>query len=479
MNALGRTVNQQIRFCRSYDGTRIAYAVTGEGPPLVKAHHWLTHLEYEFQSPLWRPWIEALSRDHTLLRMDQRACGLSDHDVADISFESWVRDLEAVVDAAEFRDFALLGHSQGAAIGIEYAVRHPERVSHLVLLGGYVRGWMKRGLPPERMAELEAQLKLVESGWGRDDASYRQMFAMQFAPGATLEQINSLSDLQRAASSPENTVRIMRGFFMIDVGESAPRVPCPTLVLHGRGDRRAPFEEGRILASLIPGARLVPLATENHILLAHEPAFRQFLKELYAFVPRAAGGQHPEGRAQDADDEHLASLPRKLAAIFSADVKGYSRLMGENEEETVRALTTLRKEAFILIREHAGRVVDSPGDNILGEFASAVEAVHCAVKLQQRLKVRNEDTPEDRRMELRIGIHLGDVLADGERIYGDGVNIAARLEGLAEAGGVLVSESVRLAVGNRLPVVYESAGEHQLKNIFAPVHVYRVQIRTQ
>jgi len=164
----------------------------------------------------------------------------------------------------------------------------------------------------------------------------------------------------------------MRGFFMIDVGELAPRVTCPTLVLHGRGDRRAPFEEGRILASLIPGARLVPLETENHILLAHEPAFQQFFKELHAFVPRAAGSQRGEGRTQDAEDEQLSPLPRKLAAIFSADVKGYSRLMGENEEGTVRALTALRKEAFTLIREHAGRVVDSPGDNILGEFTSAV-----------------------------------------------------------------------------------------------------------
>jgi class 3 adenylate cyclase/pimeloyl-ACP methyl ester carboxylesterase len=472
-------MNQEIRFCQSFDGTRIAYAVTGEGPPLVKAPHWLTHLEYEFQSPLWRPWIEALARDHTLLRMDQRACGLSDTDVVDISLESWVHDLEAVVDAAGFQNFALLGHSQGAAIGIEYAVRHPERVSHLILLGGYVRGWMERGLPPGRMEELEAQLKLVESGWGRDDASYRQMFAMQFAPGATLEQINSLSNLQRAASSPENTVRIMRGFFRINVRESAPRVTCPTLVLHARGDRRAPFEEGRTLASLIPGARLVPLETENHILLAHESAFRQFFRELHAFVPRAVGSAQGDVRAENTEDEPPAHLPRKLAAIFSADVKDYSRLMGENEAGTVRALTALRKEAFTLIREHAGRVVDSPGDNILGEFPSAVEAVGCAIKLQQRLKVRNEDTPEEQRMELRIGIHLGDILADGERIYGDGVNIAARLEGLAEAGGVLVSESVRLAVGSRLPVVYESAGEHPLKNISDPVRAYRVRMLTR
>ena len=470
-------MNQQIRFCNSVDGTRIAYAVTGKGPPLVKAHHWLSHLDYEIQSPLWRPWIEALSRDHTLLRMDQRATGLSDWDVADISMESWVCDLEAVVDAAGLERFALLGHSQSGSIAIEYAVRHPERVSHLVILGGYARGWMKRGLPPERMAELEAQLKLVETGWGRDDASYRQMFAMQFAPGATLEQINSLSDLQRASSSPQNTVRIMRAFFMIDVRESASRLTCPTLLLHARGDRRAPFEEGRILSSLIPNARLIPLDTDNHILLAHEPAFQRFFEELNAFVPRDPASEDREARTADAGGEESAKLPRKLVAIFSADVKGYSRLMGENEEATIRALTALRKKAFTVIREHAGRVVDSPGDNVLGEFPSAVEAVRCAVKLQQHLKARNEQIAEDRRMLLRIGIHLGDIVADGERIYGDGVNIAARLEGVAVPGGVLVSESVRLAVGSRLPVIYEFAGEHQLKNISEPVRAYRVVMR--
>jgi pimeloyl-ACP methyl ester carboxylesterase/DNA-binding CsgD family transcriptional regulator len=282
-------VNQQIRFCRGFDGTRIAYALSGSGPVLVKAPHWLTHLEYEWQSPPWRPWLEGLSKNFTLVRMDQRGCGLSDRDVADISFEAWVRDLEAVVDAAGFDRFALFGHSQGAAIAVEYAVRHPKRVTHLVLLGAYTRGWLRRGLPPERVAELEAQLKLVETGWGRDDASYRQMFAMQFAPSATMEQINSLGEMQRRSASPEDAARTIRTFFNIDVQDRAPLVSTSTLVLHGRGDRRAPFEEGRTVAGQIPGARLVPLETENHILLGHEPAFARFFEELRAFVLGSAG----------------------------------------------------------------------------------------------------------------------------------------------------------------------------------------------
>ncbi len=284
-------MNQQIRFCKSFDGTRVAYAVTGEGPPLVKAPHWLTHLEYEFRSPLWRPWIEALSRNHLLLRMDERACGLSDWEVNDFSFDAYVRDLEATVDAAGFERFALFGHSQGGAIAVEYAVRNPEKVTHLVLLGAYARGWLKRGLPPQRIEELHAQLKLIETGWGRDDASYRQMFSSQFLPEASLELLQSFSEMQRLSTSAENAVRMVRSFFEIDITGAAPQIRCPTLVLHARRELRAPLEEGRILASLIPGARLVPLESANHALIADEPAFQHFFEELNAFVPgKAAGG---------------------------------------------------------------------------------------------------------------------------------------------------------------------------------------------
>ena len=298
-------MNQQIRFCKSFDGTQLAYATMGEGPALVRAPHWLTHLEYEWQSPVWKPWIESLSRSHTLLRLDERGCGLSDRDVADISFEAWVRDLEAVVDAAGLDRFALFGHSQGGAIAVEYAVRHPERVTHLVFLGAYARGSMKRDVTPQRIDELQALLKLVEVGWGRDDPSYRQIFSLGFIPAGTLEQINSMSDLQRKSATPDCAVRILGSMFSIDVREAAARVKCPTLVLHARGDRRVPFEEGRLFASLVPGARFVPLETDNHILLAQEPAFRQFFDELDAFVPRLAGegrgGAFPQLTAREAE----------------------------------------------------------------------------------------------------------------------------------------------------------------------------------
>ena len=275
---------QQIRFCTSSDGTRLAYALQGSGPVVVRAPHWLTHLEYEAQSPVWKPWIEAFAQRFRLVRMDERACGLSDRGVAEVSFEHAVRDLEAVVDAAGVERFALFGHSQGGAISIEYAARHPGRVSHLVLLGAYARGAHHRNLGAGQLEELDAQLKLVERGWGRDDPSYRQMFAAQFVPGATLEELASMSEMQRRSASAEDAARVIRSFLGIDVSAVAAAVRCPALVLHARGDRRVPFEEGRLLAGLIPGAQFVPLESDNHILLAHEAAFGQFFELVQAFL---------------------------------------------------------------------------------------------------------------------------------------------------------------------------------------------------
>jgi pimeloyl-ACP methyl ester carboxylesterase/DNA-binding CsgD family transcriptional regulator len=286
---------QDLRFCTSSDGVRLAYATVGSGPPLVKAPNWLSHLEYEWQSPIWRHWIEGLARHHTYIRYDTRGCGLSDREPAEISFEAWVRDLEAVVDAMKLERFPLLGISQGAGIAIAYAIRHPERVSHLVLYGAFARGRLQRGGGQRAIDEAMLMAKLIELGWGTPNRAFRQVFVTQFLPDASPELIDAFDELQRESSSAHDAMRIMQVTTQVDVTSLARRVTCPTLIMHATQDGRIPFEEGRIFASLIPGARFVPLESRNHILLESEPAWPRFLEELEAFLPGgSAGGAFPE-----------------------------------------------------------------------------------------------------------------------------------------------------------------------------------------
>jgi pimeloyl-ACP methyl ester carboxylesterase/DNA-binding CsgD family transcriptional regulator len=284
--AIGRggTLQQQIRFCKTPDGARLAYAIVGKGPPLVKASNWLSHVEYDWRSPVWRPFLEQLARNRTVIRYDERGCGLSDWNVADLSFESWVCDLETVADAINLKRFPLLGISQGGPIAVAYAVRHPERVSHLILHGAYARGYIHRDPTPAQLMEWDALRDLIRVGWGRENPAFRQVFTSLFMPDGSPEQLRWFNDLQRASTSPENAARLFAEFGTIDVRELAPRVACPTLVLHAREDERVPYEEGRLLAALIPNARFVTLETRNHLLLEGDPALRQFMAEVDDFL---------------------------------------------------------------------------------------------------------------------------------------------------------------------------------------------------
>ncbi len=278
------TIDQQIRVCTSSDGVGIAYATTGSGPPLVKAANWLSHLEVDGKSPVWRHWIRELSRHHTLVRYDERGCGLSDWSVDEFSLEAWVRDLEAVVDALELERFPLLGISQGGPIAIAYATRHPERVSHLILHGSYARGASHRGLSEEEREERELLLRLIRVGWGKDHPAFRQVFTSLFIPDGTTEQIQWFNELQRVSAKPENAARMCAAFYALDVRALAPQVRAPTLVLHGIGDMRVPFAEGRLLAKLIPGARFVPIESRNHLILESESGWPRFLQEVRSFL---------------------------------------------------------------------------------------------------------------------------------------------------------------------------------------------------
>jgi pimeloyl-ACP methyl ester carboxylesterase/DNA-binding CsgD family transcriptional regulator len=286
-------MRQQVRFCTAHDGVRLAYAISGEGPPLVRSPHWFTHLEHDWTNPGLRHWVEDLSRRYTLLRFDQRGTGLSDREAPEISMEAHVSDLECVIDAAGFGGFGLLGISQGAAFAVAYAARHPERVTHLVLYGGFVRGWARRGSPPQLMEERETQIKLIELGWGRNEPSFRQIFTAQFMPDAPLEAIRGFNDYMPLTASAKTAAAIFANNGFIDVQDEARRIRCPALVLHGREDLRIPFEEGRLAAGLIPGARFIMLQTRNHILMPAEPSWREFLDALAAFYPPAppAAGQ--------------------------------------------------------------------------------------------------------------------------------------------------------------------------------------------
>ena len=274
---------QEIRFCMAPDGVQIAYATVGQGSPLVKAPNWMNHLEYDWESPIWQHLLQELARDHTLVRFDQRANGLSDWDIEDISFEAFVRDLETVVDTLGLERFPLLGISQGCAISIAYAVRHPERVSHLALYGGFARGGFKRGSQEER-TQAEAMITLIRHGWGQDNPAFRQMFTSAFVPGGTLEQMEWFNELQRVSISPENAARIRVATSNIDVTELLTQVNIPTLVLHCREDGIVPFNEGRRMAAMIPGARFIPLEGRNHLMLEHEPAWPRFLEEIRTFL---------------------------------------------------------------------------------------------------------------------------------------------------------------------------------------------------
>jgi pimeloyl-ACP methyl ester carboxylesterase len=277
------STNQTIRFCFAKDGVRIAYAVTGNGPVLVKTANWLNHLELDWGSPLWGRMVSGLSEKFRLVRYDERGNGLSDWDVEDMSFEALVADLEATVDALGLERFPLFGLSQGAAVSIEYAARHPHRVSHLILLGGYACGWRHRATEDES-AQREAVITLVKHGWGKDTPIYRQIFSESFTPSATPEEISWFNDFQRQTVSPANAVAFLELFSRLDVRHRLAELDIPTLIFHARGDQRVGMEQAIELAASIKGASLVTLDTDNHILRANEPAMEVVLERIEEFL---------------------------------------------------------------------------------------------------------------------------------------------------------------------------------------------------
>jgi pimeloyl-ACP methyl ester carboxylesterase/DNA-binding CsgD family transcriptional regulator len=296
---------QQIGFCRSSDGVRLAYAVHGTGPPLIVVSCWLSHLQYDWESPVWRHFLEDLGEFTTLVRYDERGFGLSDWDVADFSLGARLADLESIVESLGIDRFALMGMSGGAPVAMEYAVAHPERVTRLILYGAA----LPRADPdtPESRADLETWLGMLRMGWARPDPVFRRVFTSIFIPDATEEQMRWFDALQRMSTSTENAIESRKARAAVDIVDEVPRIRVPTVVLQPIGDQTVGFDSGVELAALIPGARLVPLDSRNHILLADEPAWTVFIDEVRRFMA-------PDRREVPADG------PRALDALSAREI---------------------------------------------------------------------------------------------------------------------------------------------------------------
>jgi len=331
-------MNQEIRFCTASDHTRLAYAKAGQGPPLVKAAHWLSHLEYDWNSPICQPWLENWSRRHTLYRYDQRGCGLSDWQVSDFSFDRLVGDLETVVDAAGLEKFDLFGMSQGASLAIAYTSRHPDRVGRLIIYTGYVQGSLSGNPAPEVLEEVETLLKILKLGWGDENLAYRQVFTTFLIPGGTPEQFAWLNNLELVSTSPENAVKLQRTFIMVDVRELAKTISVPTMVIQAKHDTAVFFEQGRQTATHIPGARFVVLDSKNHILMRNEPAWFYFWNEFYRFLGIEAEFVVQAGKTASSTEE-------KILLELSTRERDVLRLLGSglNNVQIARKLSLSEK----------------------------------------------------------------------------------------------------------------------------------------
>ena len=349
-------MRQSIHLTKSADGTGIAWAHAGSGPALVKASNWLTHLEHETESPVWRHWIRFFAEHYRFIRYDERGCGMSDRDVAELSLDRSVQDLEAVITAAQPQEpFVLLGISQGGATAIRYAVANPDRVSHLVLYGAYAQGRAKQGDRAIEEAQ-RARIALTRSGWGQNNPVYRQLFTSRFIPAATEEQIHWFNDLCKITATGEMAARIMEFRLHVDITELLPRVSVPTLVLHARADEAVSPAQGRLLAARIPHATLVELDSRNHILFESEPAWARFKEEVLAFTGRAVGG---DGAAMFSS---LSPREREILLRIAAGLTngGIGRELFISEKTVRNHVTRIfeklgvhsRAQAIVLAKDH-------------------------------------------------------------------------------------------------------------------------------
>jgi class 3 adenylate cyclase len=457
-------MEQQIRFCTTSDGVRIAYAIVGQGPPLVRVLGWFTHLEVEWENPLWRSRIDGLSRHLTLVNYDGRGVGLSDREVKDFSPEAHVRDLEAVVDAVGLEKVALFGPSHGGPTAIAYWARHPERVTHLIAYGSFAR---LRLLDTEEGRQgFEAMLTLVRQGWGSDLPTYRQLFTSLFMPDAAdIDAIRAFNEMQRVSTSAENAAAFLSALRDIDVRQLLPQVRAPTLVIHRRGDTMVPLELGRELAAGIPGARFLPLEGRNHFYLPNEPV-AEFLAE--DRKPTSRRTPKPEA----------APVPSGLVTVLFTDMEGSTtltqRLGDAKAQEVLRTHNTIVREA---LKAHGGSEIKHTGDGIMASFVSVNGALGCAIAIQRAVAARIREDPE-MPLRVRIGLNAGEPVAEDQDLFGTAVQLAARICAHAEPGQILVPTVVReLAAGKGF--LLADLGKIALRGFEDPVRLYEVRWREE
>jgi class 3 adenylate cyclase/pimeloyl-ACP methyl ester carboxylesterase len=441
-------MEQQIRFCTTSDGVSIAYATVGKGPPLVSISGWVSHLKLAWSNPESRAFSEALAEGRLLVLYDKRGTGLSDWDAEDFSMKARLRDLGAVVDTLGLERFALMGYSEGGPTAITYAVRHPERVSRLILCGSY-HHW------PFKREDTEPILALVRAQWGLGSAA----IAAAFVPSGDPAHVAQFTAMEREAASAETAARILEVNVDIDVTPLLKDVQAPTLVVHRRGDAIAPFKVAREMAALIPDARLEPLEGDDHVHVWGDT--KAIIDAIDSFLR--------EGEEEAASEP----TPSGLVTILFTDMEGSTsltqRLGDAKAQELLRAHNSIVRDA---LKAQDGAEIKHTGDGIMASFATASKALACATAIQTALVERNEAAEEP--INVRIGLNAGEPVAEDEDLFGTAVQLAARVCARAQPGQVLASNVVReLSAGKGF--LFSDQGDVVLRGFEDPVRLYEVR----
>ncbi len=444
-------MEQQIRFCKTSDGLRIGYARTGEGPPLVWVPGWISHLELDFEFPPFRERVANLSQDFTLIRFDKRGTGVSQRGITDFSLEAHMRDMQAVVAAAELKKFALAGYSEGGPISLSYTARHLDAVSHLILMGTWATA-AQIGGGPEMLGAL---VSIVSHQWGMGSRLLADLF---FGEEADPSVHQAFGLYQQQAATAADALASLRGLMEFDVTALLPTISAPTLVLHARGDKISPIEGGQEIAAAIPGARFVSFEG-NHV--PNRKQMAQMDEAIQEFILGVGGRTKATTWSAEASG---------LVTILFTDMEGSTamtqELGDEGAQNAVRRHNSIVREA---LKAHSGKEIKHTGDGIMASFTSARGAVDCAIAIQRALA-------ESEGVRVRIGLNAGEPVAEEQDLYGTSVQLAARVCAKAEGGEILVSNVVReLAAGKGF--LFNDRGEFVAKGFEEPVRVYEVRWR--